>query len=161
MRLLISSPAQAGWQNQPQGQESLFVVFTQADSCSQVPWPKGATGFALWSISSVCWTLCLNIAGLQLPGALARLSGQAGLGSPFDIPNRADLHSPPSSLIRLTTILALQINKATGWDCCLGALGRCLVYQDLGVSYCKTLPPSLSESDSQSSPADSPAIHKG
>lgn len=55
--------------------------------------------------------------------------------------------------------LVLQMNKATGWDHYLGAIGRNLICQDPSAACYKPLPTSPSPSDSQwSRPTDSPVI---
>lgn len=63
--LLISSLAWAKQGTLQACQGFLFVVLTQADSVPQAPWPHGASGFALWTISSACCTFCLSFAGLS------------------------------------------------------------------------------------------------
>lgn len=39
--------------------------FDSGHPVPQVPWPNGATGFALWMISYVCCALCLSAAELS------------------------------------------------------------------------------------------------
>lgn len=54
------------------------------------------------------------------------------------------------------------MSKASGWDYDLDSAGLDSVCQDLHASFCKPLPTSLPQSESQGlSPADSPAITVG
>ena len=76
-------------------------------------------------------------------------------------PNQADLH-PAEFSGQNVPKLVLQMSKAMRCDYYLGSAGMNLVYQDPCVSFCKLIPSSLSQSDSQwLSHADFPAIHEG
>ena len=76
--------------------------------------------------------------------------GQAGLQgqqiSLFEDPNQSDLH--PTELSDCTTILALQMSRATCWDY-LGTAGRNSVCQDPNAGVFKPFPPSPSQTVSQ------------
>lgn len=56
-------------------------------------------------------------------------------------------------------VLTLQMSKAAGWNYSLGGSRRNFIFKDPSANDCKTLPTSLSQSNSQwSSPADCPEI---
>ena len=66
----------------------------------------------------------------------------------------------PSPLVRV--YLVLQISKAACWNYYLGTTSMNSICQDTCTGYCKLLPLSPSQSDSQGlSPTDSPAIPMG
>lgn len=98
----------------------------------QVPCLNG-TAVLLWGWSAllaeccqdtqiqVFWPGSLVRRGWELYSAISSYHGRSRLGRPAP-------HWVPWS--HRITVLAPQMSKAAGWDCCLDAAGRILVYQD-------------------------------
>ena len=157
-------------QGKPPSLASLLVCGLDLSwAALQVPWPNGATGFALWTLSSAYYTLGASIAGLcsfqvflirpfclggSLEATLSREPRHDSATLPDD-PDQAHLH-PAAFPRQKAPILALRRSKVAGRDYDLGAAGRSSRLPRFSCWLLRT-PSPLSVTDSQrSGPTDSP-----
>lgn len=73
---------------------------SKARKVPQIPCLNRATSSALQPVSSACWTLCLNAAGLcSFPGLTAKLSGWVVLGALLSSGRSCDFAPSPGGMI--------------------------------------------------------------